>query len=114
MKSESISSESKASCFIPFGGGKGGVGKTFVVANVAATLPAESRSRHSAITRWANELGKCGMQLRGLQSQERGAHTRAGALPVAAETAAPCVVAHVEPGCAESALSGMATVSECD
>jgi len=28
----------EASCFVPIGGGKGGVGKTFIVANIAATL----------------------------------------------------------------------------
>ena len=38
MKSESTSGEAAAKCFIPIGGGKGGVGKTFVVANVAAAL----------------------------------------------------------------------------
>ena len=38
MENESNLGEGEARCFIPFGGGKGGVGKTFVVANVAAAL----------------------------------------------------------------------------
>ena len=38
VKNESTSREGEANCFIPIGGGKGGVGKTFVVANVAAAL----------------------------------------------------------------------------
>lgn len=38
VKVLSSSGEGEASCFIPVGGGKGGVGKTFVVANVAAAL----------------------------------------------------------------------------
>jgi flagellar biosynthesis protein FlhG len=38
VKSESTSDAGEARCFIPIGGGKGGVGKTFVVANVAAAL----------------------------------------------------------------------------
>jgi len=38
VKIEPNTGEAEASCIIPIGGGKGGVGKTFVVANVAAAL----------------------------------------------------------------------------